>query len=424
MIEESKDMVSILDYSLLKSNQLFMAWFQRLRQQVIQFSFQMISGMVGVIIINRRKLFFKSLRLQQHNPEPNRPGYFIPLFKVLGFAFQMRRTQLMFIYRCLKMCFPAIMNKYSLLRNSAHIIINRSSSPVGRSSNESGKLVLPCPEPILFPIDFHSSFVSTNNLGIHYTLPDHFIRISTLECQPVQQIMQSSFTNWSCKQIMQHFLKPFKWHILSDAQITDKGFDVFTISHRAINSNRELTFHHLATIARTTINMMLRHDLFDRRNVNDLTYAKKFEGLIRQIVTTFRTKTRSMFNNLVRIFCHLQCFSFMTGLPSHFTIAFLTKTAGSRGPVFIFRRWYRAIVAVFSGRVLFDFSLKINDSGFQQFDFLRLHLYEALQFTDNYLLRSLHNLYCKTNPEIHYFKERNRLFINAYKPFFVNICWI
>src|ERR1039458_1505625 len=80
-------------------------------------------------------------------------------------------------------------------RYSAHILVNSRSSPISRSSNEGGKLVLPCPEPILFPIDFHPRFVSTNNPGIQNTLPDHFISICTLECQPVQQTMQSPFTN-------------------------------------------------------------------------------------------------------------------------------------------------------------------------------------------------------------------------------------
>jgi len=71
MIEEGKDMITILDYSLLKRNQLFVVWLQRLTQQIIQISIQMVSGMIGVIIINRSKLFFKSLHFHQHNPEPN-----------------------------------------------------------------------------------------------------------------------------------------------------------------------------------------------------------------------------------------------------------------------------------------------------------------------------------------------------------------
>ena len=405
-------MSAILDYSLLKSNQLFVGWLQRLRQQIIQLSFQMVSGMVWIKVINRSKLFFKSLRLQQHYSEPNRPCYFVPLLKVFGFALQMRSAQLVLVYRRLKMCFPAIMNKYSLLRYSAHILVNRRSSPVGRSSNESGTLVLPCPEPILFPIDFHPRFISADNLGIQNSLPDHFISINTFGCQPVQQTMQSSFTNWNCKQIMQHFLKPFKWHVLSDAQITDERFNIFTISHWTINTYRKLTFHQFATGTCAPINMMCRYDLFDHGNVNDLTYAKKLKGLVCQIVSALRTKTRPVFNNLIRVFHHLQRFSFMTGLSSHFTIAFLTKTTCAWRPVFIFRRWDRTVVAVFSGRILIDFSLKFGYSGFQQFDLLRLHQYEALQFTDNYLLRSLHNLCCKTKPEIHYFKERNRLFIN------------
>ena len=143
-------MITILDNSLLKSNQFFVVWLQRLRQQIIQLSFQMVSGMVWIKVINRSKVFFKSLRLQQHYSEPNRPCYFVPLLKVFGFALQMRSAQLVLVYRRLKMCFPAIMNKYSILRYSAHILSNRRSSPVGRSSNESGKLVLPRPEPILF----------------------------------------------------------------------------------------------------------------------------------------------------------------------------------------------------------------------------------------------------------------------------------
>jgi hypothetical protein len=334
------------------------------------------------------------------------------LLKIFGFAYQMRRLEMVFIYRRLKMCFPAIMNKHIILRYSAHILINRRSSPVGRSSNKSGTLVLPCPEPIFFPIDFHPRFVSANNLGIQNTLPDHFISINTLGCQPVQKTVQSPFTNWNCKQVMQHLLKPFKWQVLSDAQITDERFNGFAISHRAINSNREITSHQIATSACAPINTRLSHDLFDRGNVNYLTFTKKLKGLVSQIVSAFRTKTRPVFNNLTRVFQNLQRSSFMTGLSSHFTIALLTKTTCAWRPIFIFRRWYRTVVAVFPGRVLFDFSLKISDSGFQQFDFLRLHQYEALQFTDNYLLRSLHNLYCKTKPEIHYFKERNCLFIN------------
>ena len=105
------------------------------------------------------------------------------------------------------------------------------------------------------------------------------------------------------------------------------------------------------------------------------------------------------------------CFPFMSMLSTCFTIPFLPKTACAWRPVLIFRRWHRAIVTVLFSCVTRQLSFKNIDFCYQSANFLRLHQNDPLQFFDDNLIRCFHNLYYKTNPEIQYIKERNRLFI-------------
>jgi hypothetical protein len=58
---------------------------------------------------------------------------------------------------------------------------------------------------------------------------------------------------------------------------------------------------------------------------------------------------------------------------------------------------------------------KISNPGLQHFNLFSLHPYQPLQLKNDYLLRCLHSLFGKTNPEIHYFKERIRLVTNGYQ---------
>ena len=411
MIEKGKDMIMIFYNSLLKSNHLFVLWLQRFGQQVIQLFFQMSAKLIWIIVIGRSKLIFKFLCLPKHDSKSYRPGYFVTLLQIFSFTFQMCRTQLMFLYRGLKVCFPAIMNKYSFLRDFAHIFINRSCPPIGRSDNISSTIVLPCPEPMLFPIDFYTRFICANNPATQYILPDYFVGINTFRCQPVQQAMQSPFTNLNCKDVIQHFLKSFERKVLSDTKIANERFNTFTIFDRTINTNRKITFYHLPTSTLAPINPVFIHYLFDCGYINNLSLSTKLKRQITHIFSALRTKTRMMFNNFIGCFCHLQCFPFMPGLSSCFTITFLSKTARTWGPIFIFRRWHRAIVTVFSCSEACQLSFKTIDSYHQPRNFLCLHQNDALQFFDDYLIRCFHNLSYKTNPEIQYIKERNSLFI-------------
>lgn len=158
------------------------------------------------------------------------------------------------------------------------------------------------------------------------------------------------------------------------------------------------------------------HYLFDRGDFNYLSLPGKLERKFTHIFSTYRTKTRMMFNNFIGSFCHLQRFPFMSGLSSCFTITFLSKTARAWRPVLIFRRWQRAIITVFSCCVSCQFPFNYTDSCHQQRNFgnfLYLHQNDTLQFFDDYLIRCFHRLCYKTNPEIQYIKERNRLVTNS-----------
>ena len=418
MIEKGKEMITIFGNSLLKSNQLLVLRLQRFGQQIIQHFTQIGAILIWIIIIGRSKLFFKFMCFLEHRPESDRPGHFVTLRQVFGFTFQVRRTHLMFLHRGLKVCFPTIMNKYSLSIYSTHVFINSSCSPVGRSRNISSMFVLPCPEPMLFPIYFHTRFICTNNPAMQYSLPDHFISIDPFRCQPVQQKMQATFTYLNRKDVIQHFLKSFERKVLSDTKITDESFNIIPISDRTINTNRKITFYHLTANTLASINPVFGDYLFDCGYINNLSFPKKLERLITHIFSAFRTKTRTMLNNFIGCTCHLQCFPFMSRLSACFTITFLPKTAGAWWPVLIFRRWQRAIVTVFFCCVSFQFPFKNFNSCNQQRNFskfLCLHQNDALQFLDDYLIRCFHNLCYKTNPEIQYIKERNRLVINSKK---------
>src|SRR5450759_237799 len=335
MIEKGKDMITIPGNSLLKSYQLFVLWIQRFGQQIIQLFFQKRAKMVWVIVIGRSKLLFKFMCLPEHGPESDRPGYLVTLLQIFGFSFQVSSAQLVCLYRGLKVRFPAIMNKYSFLRYAAHIFNNRSCSPVGRRGNKSSTIVLPCPEPMIFPIDFYSRFVCTDNLTMQYSLPDHFVGINTFRCQSVHQPMQATFTNLNRKDVIHHFLKSFERKILSDTKITNDSFNAFPISDRTINTSRKVTLYNLPTGTRAPINPVFCYNLFDRGDFNYLSLPGKLERKFTHIFSTFRTKTRMMFNNLIGGFCHLQRLPFMPVLSSCFTITFLSKTARAWWPVLI-----------------------------------------------------------------------------------------
>jgi len=166
MIEKGKDMITIFCKSLLKRDQLFVLWVQRLLQQTLQLIFQVGSELIRIVIEGRRKLFFKFMRFLEHRPESNRPIHFVPLFKVFGLTFKMSRANLMVAYRGLKMSLPAIMNKDCFSGDSSHVFIDRSCAPVVRSNNIGGPVVLPCPEPMFLAVDFHTRFVCANNSAV------------------------------------------------------------------------------------------------------------------------------------------------------------------------------------------------------------------------------------------------------------------
>ena len=140
-------------------------------------------------------MFLKFLCVFEHSPESNRPVRFVTLLKVFGLTLQMSYAKLMVAYRGLKVSLPAIVNKYCFFGDSAHIFIDRSCASVVRSNNISSSIILSCPEPMFFSVDFHTRFVCTNNSAVQYILPYHFVGINTFRCQPVQQAMQTTFTN-------------------------------------------------------------------------------------------------------------------------------------------------------------------------------------------------------------------------------------
>ena len=411
MIEKGKDMITISGNSLLKSNHIFMLWIQSLCQQMVQLFFQKIPLMVWITIVSRSKLIFKFMSLSEHYPESNRPVNFVTCFQIFSFSFQVSRAELMRLYRGLKMSFPAIMNKYSFPGYSTHIFINSGRPTIGRSGNKSSAFILPCPKPILFTIDFHPRFVCADNPAVKYFPAYHFIAGNTFRCQPVQQTMQTPFTNLNRKDVIEHFLKSFEREVLSYTEIANKSFNIFTISHRTINTNREITFHNMTTCTLATINSVFRNYLFDSRDINNLSLSAKFERQTTHIFPALGTKTRMMFNNLIWRVSHLKRFAFMTWLSSCFTTTLLPKTARVWRSVLILRRWQRTITAVFFGGNTRKFLFKIIYFCFQQPVFSFQHLNDALQFYDDNVVRGIHILCCKANPDIHYFKERNRLFI-------------
>jgi hypothetical protein len=79
--------------------------------------------------------------------------------------------------------------------------------------------------------------------------------------------------------------------------------------------------------------------------------------------------------------------------------------------ILILRRRQKGIITVFSFCVSYQFSFKEIDLFDQTGNLLRLHHNDAPQFFNDYLIKGFHTLSCKTNPDIQYFKERNRLFI-------------
>ena len=108
MIKKGKYMITVFDDSLLKRDQFFVLWVQRLIQQTLQFIFQIRSELIRIIIEGGRKLVLKFMCLFEHCPESDRPVHFVTLFKIFGFTLQMSRAKLMASHRSLKMSLPAI----------------------------------------------------------------------------------------------------------------------------------------------------------------------------------------------------------------------------------------------------------------------------------------------------------------------------
>jgi len=70
----------------------------------------------------------------------------------------------------------------------------------------------------------------------------------------------------------------------------------------------KVTFYNLPAGTPAPINPVFGHYLFDCGDINNLSFPKKLKRLITYIFSAFRTKTSTMFNNLIRGICHLQCF--------------------------------------------------------------------------------------------------------------------
>gem|GEM_PF-6988983 len=413
MIEKGEDMAAMSDDTLLKRDHLFVLWVQLLTQETLQFFFQIRSEWIRIVILRRSKLFFKSVRFYEHGPEPDRPIHFVTFFKVFSLAFQMSRAKLMAAYRGLKVGLPAIMNKDSFPGYTAHVFIDRICAPVVRRSNISGPIVLPCPEPMFLPVDFNACFVCANNPAAHYILSYHFIGTGTFGCKTVQQTMKATFTYLNRKDVTKHFLKPFKRKVLSYAKITNERFNTLSIFDRTVNIPRKITLDNLSTSAGAPVHPVLSNNRFYHGYIDNLSLAGIFKMLTAHVFTTCRTKTCTMFNNLIRRICHLQSLAIMPWLSTCFTTSFLPETAGTEWPVLIFRRWQGAVSAVFFGFVPCQFPFKSFYSCNQQWNFskfLRLHQNDALEIV-YYFIRFFHSFHYETNPEIQYIKERNRLFI-------------
>ncbi len=280
---------------------------------------------------------------------------------------------------------------------------------------------MPRPEPMLFPIDFHACFIRANNTAVQNAMSDQFIGISTFGCQPVKQVMQPALTYGCAQKVVQHLLKSFKRQILSAIEVSNKRFNVASIADRAIYHNRKRTFYNLPTCILTPINLMFGNNLFNRWNVDYLSFAKKLKGVVVQVFTAFRTKTCTVFNNLIRSLGHFQCFSSMPGLATYFTVALLSKAAGAWRSILVPRRWDRTVITVFPHLVFLQFQLQFADFFLQHNNFLRLFFHQMNQFVHCYLIRHLQVLYRKSKSEIHYIKERNCLFINSYKQFMLTV---
>src|SRR5690606_9171976 len=156
-------------YPLLKGDELFMLRVQRYFKQGIQFLFKFIPGLVRAAIIIKGKFLLKLFSLYQHFTKASRPRGFVALLKVNSFAFQMGSAGLMPVHLCMKMRLPTIMYNGGLFRYIRNMFVNCGATPVGRSGNIGGMIVLPCPEPMLHSIDLHTRFISTNNTTINNT---------------------------------------------------------------------------------------------------------------------------------------------------------------------------------------------------------------------------------------------------------------
>lgn len=132
---------------------------------------------------------------------------------------------------------------------------------------------------MLLPIHHHAGFVRANNTIVQNTLPDQFIGINTFGCQPVKQVMQTTLADVRPQKVVQQLLKPFKRKILPDIEVSYQGLNVPAVADRAIYPNRKRAFNNLSKCTLTHINPVFGYNLFDYRNMDHLTFTKKFNSL-------------------------------------------------------------------------------------------------------------------------------------------------
>jgi hypothetical protein len=261
-----------------------------------------------------------------------------------------------------------------------------------------------------FPVDFRARFVCANNSAVQNVLSYHFVGINTFGREPVQQTMKASLAYLNSKDVIEHFLEPFKREVLSYAEITNERLDALAIFDGTLNINGKTALYNLSASAGAPVYPVFGHYRFDDRDIDDLSLPKKLKGLAAHVFPAFGTKTRAMFDHLIGGIRHLKGIAFMSGLSSRFSTALFSETARTRGPVLIFGGWKRTIAAVLFGFEPDQFSIKYINTLFQDRIFPGKHQDDALKIV-YYFISWFHSLYYKTIPEIQYIKERKRLFI-------------
>ena len=139
----------------------------------------------------------------------------------------MRQTALMVCGRSFQLGFPPIMHQSALRESLWKFPVDGFTSPIVWMGYESKIWGLPSPKPMLIAIYFYSCFICANYFTVLYTLFYHLVYRSGFLRKPLEQTMDSAFTEGNAKSIVQGLFHSGKRQLLARVKVSHKRFHFF-----------------------------------------------------------------------------------------------------------------------------------------------------------------------------------------------------